>query len=156
MSPSVPRPCGGQWGSLQPLSWAFGPRLLQINDSIIYNSQKCKIVVSKYWTLLSNFCLLHHPKVLHCLKTIAKYRNMHACLCTLHLHACTYRSKSVKIIVSLHWTILSNFHFLYHPQIMCCLKYIIKYRNEHVYLCPLCLHACTSCSRSGKIFVSIH
>ena len=37
-----------------------------------------------------------------------------------------------KIIVSIHWTLLSNFNFLHHPQIMFCLKAIDKYRNVHM------------------------
>merc|ERR1712239_67941 len=31
-----------------------------------------------HWTLLTNFHFLHHPQFLHRLKTIAKYRNVHA------------------------------------------------------------------------------
>ena len=29
------------------------------------------------------------------------------------------------------WTLLSNFHFLHHPQILTCLEAIAKYRNMH-------------------------
>ena len=54
-----------------------------------------KIVVSIHWTLLTNFPFLHHPPVLHRLKTITKYRNMHARLRALHAHACTYQSQFI-------------------------------------------------------------
>ena len=36
--------------------------------------------------------------------------------------------RSAKITVSIHWTLLSNFHFLAHFQIMHCYKYIL-----HIY-----------------------
>ena len=35
-----------------------------------------------------------YPQCMHCLNAIAKYRNMHACLSALCLHACTYRSEN--------------------------------------------------------------
>ena len=61
----------------------------------------------------------------------------------LHSNACTYCSEILKIIVSIvHWTLLSNFHLLHHPQTLHCLKAITKYRNVHAYLCALRLHAC--------------
>ena len=52
-----------------------------------------KIVVSIHWTLLSNFPFLHHPPFLHRLKTITKYRNVHARLRALRARACTYGSQ---------------------------------------------------------------
>ena len=36
-----------------------------------------------------------------------------------------------EIVVSIHRTLLSNFHFLHHPQILHCLEAIAKYRNVH-------------------------
>ena len=55
-----------------------------------FNSRSGNIVFIIHWILLSKFNFLHHPQILNCLKSIAKYRNMHARLCALHLHACTY------------------------------------------------------------------
>ena len=92
------------------------------------------------WTLLSNFYFLHHPHILTCLKAIAKYRNMHAPLYTLCSHACTYHSRSGKIIGSIHSTLLSNFHFLHRQQILHCLKAIAKYRNIYAYIVLACMH----------------
>ena len=118
-------------------------------------SVKC-IAVSIHWTLLSNFNFLHYSQILHCLKTIAKLRNMHARLFALCSHACIYYSTSAKIIVSIHWNLLGDFHFLHHRQILDCLKAIDKYRDVHAHLCALCLHVCMYCSRRVKIVVSIH
>ena len=81
---------------------------------------------------------------------------MHEHLCALHLHACKYCSKSAKIIVSIHWTLLSNIHFLHRPQILHCFKAIKKYRNAHAHLCEWCSHACSYHSRILKILVSIY
>ena len=53
-------------------------------------------LVSIHWTLLNNFNFLYHPQILQCLKTIAKYRNMHISLCALHSYACTYNSQKCK------------------------------------------------------------
>ena len=64
---------------------------------------------------------------------------MHAHVFALCLYACTYCSKSEKIIVNIHWTILSNFDFPHHPQIMHSLKAITKYRNMHAHCA--CIHA---------------
>ena len=108
-----------------------------------YRSRIVKIVVRIQWTLLSNFHFLHHPQILHCLKAITKYKNVHAHLCALCLHACTNYYRREKISVSIHLTFLSNFHFLHHLQILHCLKAITKYRNMHVCLCALRSHACT-------------
>ncbi len=52
-----------------------------------------KIVVNIHWTLLSNFPFLHHPPFLHRLKTMTKYRNMHARLHALHAYARMYGSQ---------------------------------------------------------------
>merc|ERR1712082_11917 len=49
-----------------------------------------KIIVSIHWTLLSNLPFLHHPPFLHRLKTMTKYRNMHARLRALRARAHTY------------------------------------------------------------------
>ena len=106
--------------------------------------------------LLSNFNFIHPPQILHCLKAIDKYRNVHAHLCVLCSHAWSYCSRRAKIVVSIHWTLLSSFYFLHHPQIMLCLKAITKYRNVHAHLCVLCSHAWRYCSRRAKIVVSIH
>ena len=39
-------------------------------------------------TILINFHFLHHPRVLHCLKAIAKLRKVHAHLCAFaRMHA---------------------------------------------------------------------
>ncbi len=116
--------------------------------------RSAKIVV--HWSLLRKFHFVDHPKIMHCSKANAEYKNMHAQLCTLLLHACKYRSRSAKIIVSIHYTILSHFNFLHHPQILFSSKSNVKYRNLHVHICKLHLHACTYCSRSTKIIVSIH
>ena len=122
----------------------------------LWNWAKVKIVVSIHSTLLRNFHFLHSYRILHCLKTIAKYRNVNACLFALCLHAYTYCSRSWKIVVSIHWTLLSNFHFLHHPQILHCLKAIEKYRNMHAHLCTWSSYACTYTSGISKIIVSIH
>ena len=116
---SNPSPCVGQWGAQD------SPRSI-ISSYIIHRSI--------HWTLLANFHFLHHHKILHCLKAIDKCRNMHPHLCALCLHACTYCSRSVKIILSIHWTLLSNFHFLHHPKILHHSKAITKYRNMHACL----------------------
>ena len=112
--------------------------------------ESVNIVVSIHWTLPSNFHFLHHSQTLHSLKTIAKYRNMDAHLCVLCQHACKYCYRSAEIILSIHWTLLSNFNFLCHPQILHCLKAMDKYRNIHALLCALCSHACTNPSRRLK------
>ena len=52
-----------------------------------------EIVVSIHCILLINFYFLHHPQFLHHLKTITKYRNVHACLRTLCASARTYGSQ---------------------------------------------------------------
>ena len=106
-----------------------------------------------YWTLQSNIHFLHQ-KILHCLKTIDKYRNLHAlfCACT-RMHACKLCFRSEQIIVSIHWTLPSNFHFLLHSQIWHCLKTIAKYRKMHA---PLCSLNHKYCSRSAKIIECIH
>ena len=95
-----------------------------------------KIIGSIPWTLRGYFNFLPH-----CLKAIAKYRNVHARLCTLCLHACTYHSRRA---LRIHWTLLSNFHFLHHPQIMHCLKAIAKYGNMPVYANCAHMHAHTA------------
>ena len=121
-----------------------------------YCSRSGNFFVSIPWTLLSNFHFVHHWQILHCFKFTTKYRSVHAPLCALHSHACTYCLRNPKIAVSIHWTLLSNFNFLQHLQIRHCFKAITKYGNMHAHLCALYSHACTYCSRSGKIFVSIH
>ena len=46
---------------------------------------------------------------------------VYGCCAHAHVH------RSLKIIVSIHWTLQSNFHFLPHPQILHCLKSIANY-----------------------------
>ena len=58
-----------------------------------YHLRRAKIFLSIHWTLMSKFYFLHHPRIQHCLKAITKYRNVHACLCLLCLHAYTYHSQ---------------------------------------------------------------
>ena len=50
------------------------------------------------------------------------------------------------LIVSIHWTILSNFHFLHHLQILNNLIAITKYRNMHTCLHALHVRASRYCS----------
>ncbi len=59
----------------------------------VHARRGAKIVVSIQWTLLTNFPFLHHPPFLHHLKTITKYRNVHAHLLVLRAHAFTYQSQ---------------------------------------------------------------
>ena len=134
MCPSF-QPLQGVWWAFVPTLWAFG----QVPTAF----ESANFFVRIHKTLSSTFNFLHCSQILCCLKTIAKYRNVHASLCTLCLHACKYCSGSVNIIVSIHWTLLSIFHFLHYPQILHCLKYIEIYRNMHAHVCPFCLHACT-------------
>ena len=94
-------------------------------------------------TFLSKFYFLHHPQILPCLKAINKYKKVHAHLCALCSHACVYHLRRAKLFVSKHSTILSNFNFLHHSQILHCLKAITKYKNMHACLCALRSHACT-------------
>ena len=108
-----------------------------------YCSKSAKIIVSIHWTLLSNINFLHRPQILHCFKAIKKYRNAHAHLCAWCSHACSYHSRILKILVSIYLTLLRNFYFLQHTQILYCLKAITKYRNVHEHLCALRSHACT-------------
>ena len=71
---------------------------------------------SIYSTLLRNFHFLHSYQILHCLKTIAKYRNVNACLFALCLHAYTYCSRSAKIVwlyIGLSW---ATFIFFIIPK----------------------------------------
>ena len=67
-----------------------------------YSCRRAKIVVSICWTLLSHFNFLHHPQILPCLKSITQYRKLHVHLCAICSHACTYYSRSAKILVSIH------------------------------------------------------
>ena len=78
---------------------------------------------SIHWTLLSNFNILHLSQILHCLKAIVKYRNMHARLFALRFHACTYCCIRAKIIVfigpswaTLIFFIISKFTLDPHEQ----------------------------------------
>ena len=59
----------------------------------VHARRGAKIIVSIHWTLLSNFPFLHHHPFLHRLKTMTKYRNMHARLRALRARACTYWSQ---------------------------------------------------------------
>ena len=72
-------PSGGGLVGLQPYTV---PTAFEISN----------IVVIIHWTLQGNFNFLHHSQILQCLKTISKCKSMHAGLCTLHFHACTYCS----------------------------------------------------------------
>ena len=83
---------GATCPSFQPIRgvwWAFSPTLW-VFELVPTAFESAKIVMSIHWTLPSNFIFLHHSQILHSLKTIAKYRNVHACLCTLRSHICTY------------------------------------------------------------------
>ena len=123
-------------------AWTFMRIALTCMHIFIYHSRRVKKFVSIRSTLLSNLNFLHQ-QILHCLKAINKYRNMHVHLCALCLHACTYRSRSAKVFCSIHCTLLSNFHLLHHSRILHCLKTITKHRNVHAPLCALYSHACT-------------
>ncbi len=124
-------------------------------SSRVVHHENLNSEVNLHWILLINFNFLRHPRILYCWKAIAKYRNVHARLCTLCLHACTYHSRSAKIIGSIHWIFLSNnFNFLHQPQILYCLEANAKYRNLHAHLCALHLHACTYCLKRATNFVS--
>ena len=70
---------------------------------------------------------------------------MHAHLNMLRM--CVHVCIAFKFVASsIHWTLLSNFLFLDHPQIVNCLKAITKYWNVHAHLHMLRMRACTICS----------
>ena len=61
-----------------------------------------KIVGNIHWILLSNFHFLHQPHVLHCLKAITKYRNVHTHFCVV----CEYM---LILLPNFFWCILDTF-----------------------------------------------
>ena len=98
-----------------------------------------KTIVSIHWTLTSNFNFIHHHQILHLLKAITKFGNVHACLRMLGAHACTYHfswvhpwyllnnlTKFHKVLTSFNW----NMKVCLLPKLCACF---------HV----LCVHACT-------------
>ena len=58
--------------------------------------QRCGNCCEYTWNVLSNLNFLHLSQILHCLKSIDKYRNVHAHLFELCSHAC----RRAKIFVS--------------------------------------------------------
>ena len=61
-------------------------------------------------------------------------------LCTLLAGARTGVGRCVKITVSKHWSLLTNFNFLAHPQIMHCLK-DITHAHTFTHVVRACEHS---------------
>ena len=100
-----------------------------------------KFIVGIHLTLPSNFNFLHHNQILNCLQTIDKYRKVHARLCTLCSHACTYCSISA-----------NNFNFLHHPKILQSLTDMVIFLNMHA---NIYLHSAFMCIVLACMHISL-
>ena len=82
-------------------------------------------------TILREVCFFYFPDRMYVVKQASSLQVFGCCVCA-RIQKCENQ-----------WTLLNNFNFLHHPQILPCLKAINKYRNVHTYLHMLCtLYVC--------------